>query len=424
MMRTRDVAGICGLLLLAASSSAAQARSDSLTIIRAGRLFDSERGVFLAAQDIIVRGNTIDGVLPAGPAPAGARLIDLQRYTVLPGLIDAHTHLLIGPEAQNEVGGELDEPPLRVLRAAARARSFLRAGTTTVRDLGDAGQFLDVALRKAIDEGSAEGPRMIVSGPGLAFSPNEDNRVVRGVADGVLAVRDNFLKGAELIKLYFGSIYPGGVSLGTPAEVRAIVAEAHRLRMKVTAHAFSDAAALSAIDAGVDAIEHGYYLSDSVLRLLQAKQMILVPTDIDSVSWFAWDKAHGGPGYGPTPRELIRRRDRLRRALSLGVTIAAGSDALGSPVGTGTRHVLYSYAEAGATPVQILQAATINAARLLGLDRPSSDRPPRRNHSIGAIKAGAFADIIAVEGDPGTDIRALDQVRFVMKDGTVFVAPP
>lgn len=423
MMRVQSF-GICFLLLLAGASSAAQTGNDSLTIIRAGRLFDSERGVFLGARDIVVRGKVVDDVRPPGPAPAGARLIDLQRYTVLPGLIDAHTHLLIGPEAQNEVGGELDEPPLRVLRAAARARSFLRAGTTTVRDLGDAGQFLDVALRKAIDEGSAEGPRMIVSGPGLTFGPNEDNRVVRGVADGVLAVRDNFLKGAELIKLYFGSIYPGGVSLGTPMEVRAIVAEAHRLRMKVTAHAFTDAAALSAIDAGVDAIEHGYYLSDSVLRLMKAKQMTLVPTDIDSVSWFAWDRDHGGPGYGPTPRELTRRRDRLRRALALGVTIAAGSDALGSPVGTGTRHVLYAYAEAGAAPIQILQAATINAARLIGLDRPSPDALPRRNHSIGAIKPGAFADIIAVEGDPGTDIRALDQIRFVMKDGTVFVPPP
>lgn len=149
----------------------------------------------------------------------------------------------------------------------------------------------------------------------------------------------------------------------------------------------------------------------------------LVPTDIDSVSWFAYDKARGGPGYGPIPREIIRRRDRLRRALSLGVTIAAGSDARGSPEGTGMRHVLYSYAEAGATAVQILQAATINAARLLGLDKPSGKSVPRRDYTIGVVKVGAFADIIAVEGDPGTDIRALGQVQFVMKDGIVFVAP-
>lgn len=421
------VTAICITLLVAVPlSSSAQERSDSVTIVRAGRVFDSERGVFLPARDIVVRGNAIDEVRPPGPAPAGARVIDLQRYTVLPGLIDAHTHLLAVYAVEQEGRPNIpEEPPMRILRGAAHARGYLRAGTTTVRDLGDAGPFLDIVLRKAIEEGTVEGPRMIVSGPGLTFiSYDGDNRLVRDGADGVLAVRENFLKGAELIKWYSGSTFMGGPLLHTAAEVRAIVAEAHRLRMKVTAHAFMDIGALHAIDAGIDAIEHGYYLSDSVLRLMKQKEIVLVPTDIDSVSWFRYEENHGRAGSGPTPRELVRRRDRLTRALAIGVTIAAGSDHLGWPVGNGTREVLYSYAEAGASPVQILQFATINAARLIGLDRPSTNALPRRSHTIGAIKPGAFADIIAVDGDPGTDIHALDRIRFVMKDGIVYVSTP
>lgn len=420
------------LLGAATLPGSAQERTDT-TVIHAARLFDSERGAFLSARDIVVSGGVVIDVRPPGSVPTGARVIDLRDYTVLPGLIDAHTHLLMWRTvAQEEVGSvAAEEPALRTLRAAARARTYLHAGITTVRDLGDAGRFLDVALRRAIDEGSVEGPRMIVSGPGLTDrTTNDENRAVRGADDARLAVRENFVNGAELIKLYSGSIYPGGSPILTPGEMRAIVDEAHRLKLKVTAHAFTDVAAAAVIDAGVDAIEHGYYLSDSTLRRMKAKGIVLVPTDIDSLTWVRYtERAPGGaPGAAPAPlaREVARRRDRLARAIAIGVDLAAGSDTyvdLGWQPGEAAKRVLFSYAEAGASPIQILQAATINAARLIGLDRPSSDALPRRRHTVGAVKPGAFADIIAVDGDPAIDIRALERVRFVMKDGTVYLSP-
>lgn len=436
MGHVERIAGLCATLFLAGALSVpAQERTGTpTTIIRAGRLFDSEHGVFVPAQDIVVRGNVVEGVRPSGPVPAGARVIDLRGYTVLPGLIDAHTHLLTWRSVAQEEGGTWtpEEPTLRVLRAASRARSYLHAGFTTVRDLGDAGRFLDIALRTAIQERAVDGPRMIVSGPGLTFSSsNDENRVIRGADDAVLAVRENFLAGADLIKLYSGSRYPGGEPVLTPEEMRAAVQEAHRLKMRVTAHAISDVGARRAIEAQVDAIEHGYYLRDSTLLLMRARGIALVPSDIDSASWIQYDARVPGsppaPKPGPVPQELSQRRERLRRALTFGVAIAAGSDIyldLGWPAGEAAKHVLYAYAEAGASPVQILQSATINAARVIGLDGPSTEALPRSRNSVGAIKAGAFADVIAVEGDPGTDIRALDRIRFVMKDGIVYVSAP
>jgi imidazolonepropionase-like amidohydrolase len=341
----------------------------------------------------------------------------------------------------------LEGTPLRVLRAAARAGTYLRAGFTTIRDLGDSGRFLDVALRKAIDEGSVDGPRMIVSGPGLItdfawFQPQyssfmlEEYRVIRGPVDAALAVRENFARGAELIKVYSGTIGRGLATMMTPEEMRAIVGEAHRLGMKVTAHAGSDPSVRSALDAGVDSIEHGFSVDDATLGLMKQKGVTLVATDIDSASELRYDIA-SEPRYDttkppPTPEQIAQdltpRRQRLIRALAAGIPVAAGSDVyidLGWSQGDAAKHVLFAYAEAGMQPVAILQAATINGARLIGLDKPSSPgRLPQRTHAIGIIKAGAFADIIAVEGDPGVDIQALKNVRFVMKDGTVYVRNP
>ena len=452
MKRSRMATLVTVMLTVATVSHAQTSKDTGITVIHAGRVFDSERGVFLRSQDILVKGNVIDTIGSSLTIPTGARVIDLRRYTVLPGLIDAHTHLLSW--ATGRVGDNLplvnlnatviEGTPLRVLRAGARARTYLQAGFTTIRDLGDAGRFLDVALRTAIDEGSVDGPRMIVSGPGLItefpwFQPehssflSEEYRVIKGPLDATLAVRENFARGADVIKMYAGTIRSGGSIMMTPEEMRAIVHEAHRLGMKVTAHAGSDNSVRSALEAGVDGIEHAYFVNDSTLGLMKQQNVALVPTDIDSITGLRYDILTGlrydGSSQPPTPAQIAQslsgRRQRLMRALAVGVTIAAGSDMyidLGWSQGEAAKHVLFAYAEAGMQPVQILQAATINAARIIGLDRPTSPgRVPRREHTIGAIRPGAFADIIAVEGDPGVDIHALENVRFVMKDGTVYV---
>jgi imidazolonepropionase-like amidohydrolase len=404
----------------------------SVILIHAGRLFDSASGQLLPARDILVRGNRIEVVGERLQAPAGAREIDLRGYTVLPGLIDAHTHLLylekMGPGLTMEglKAVVLEGTPLRALHGAARARTFLAAGITTVRDLGNSGRFGDVALAAAIADGSVEGPRMIASGPGLSPEGGqfpgvqsaygaiaaEEYRIVRGPDDAAQAVRENITYGARVIKIYSNNT-PNPLAL-SPAEMRAIVEEAHRLRVRVTAHATSDEAVWRATDAGVDGIDHGYAIADSTLALMAKKGTFLIPTDVDSVTMRRFLREFGPPG-APEPdaqrvqQALAGQHDRLRRAVRAGVTIAAGSDNyidLGMPQGEAARRVLFAYAEAGLNPVQILQAATANAAKLLGWP-----------DQVGVVKTGAWADIIAVEGDPTSDIRVLEKVRFVMKDG-------
>ena len=420
--------------LASASPGHAQTPRDTgATVIRAGRLFDSERGTFAQNVDILVRGNRIDSVGPGLSVPSGARVIDLRRYTVLPGLIDAHVHLLYleNPSAGLTMEGTkavvVEGTPLRALHGAARARTFLAAGITTVRDLGNSGRFGDVALRDAIRDGSVDGPRMIVAGPGLSpeggqfpgLQPSyraiaeEEYRIVRGAEDAALAVRENVTYGAEVIKIYSNNT-PNRGQL-TLDEMRAIVQTAKQLGVKVTAHATDDGAVWRAAEAGVDGIEHGYQVTDSTLRLMARKKIYLVPTDIDSISLVRYMKLQNPSAPPPTAAQLAGYRnaigDRLRRAIAAGVPIAAGSDNyidFKMPQGDAAKHVLRAYAEAGMKPVAVLQAATLGAATLIG------------NARLGVIKPGSLADIVALEGDPSNDITALERVRFVMKDGTVY----
>lgn len=410
-------------------------RDTTASVIRAGRMFDSEAGTFLPAREILVRGGKIVQVAERVDRPAGARVVDLSSYTVLPGLIDAHTHLLY----LEQIGGGLtmeglkalvnEGLPLRALHGAARARTFLEAGITTVRDLGNSGRFGDVALRQAIDDASVDGPRIVAAGPGLSpiggqfpgLKPgyeglaSDEYRIIRNPSEAADAVRENVTMGARVIKIYSNNTpNPGYLTL---EEMQAIVATAKMHGVRVAAHATNDAAVYRAALAGVNSIEHGYEVADSTLALMARKGVTLTPTDIDSVSIIGYLRLSKPGAPDPTPAEvagfLAQYRGRLMRAVKAGVTITAGSDNyidFKTPQGLAAKQVLLAYRGSGMTAVQVLQAATINDARLL-------DMAGR----IGVIKAGASADLIAVDGDLERDFTAINRVKFVMKEGTVYV---
>jgi imidazolonepropionase-like amidohydrolase len=404
------------------------------TLIRAGRVFDSERGTFLGARDILVRGGAIEAVGENLAAPAGARVVDLRAYTVLPGLVDAHTHLLLETSPRLDEGQEMarevtfEGTALRALRGGARARTYLHAGVTTVRDLGNSGTFGDAALARAIADGTIDGPRMYYSGPGLSPEGGQmpgvehehmavvhgEYRIVNGTDDARRAVRQAAIQGARVIKLYAENT-PNTVSF-TMDEMRAIVDEARRTGLTVAAHATDDAAVWRAVEAGATTVEHGYHVSDSTFAFMARRGVALVPTDADRevVDRFV-EVMEMNPAPPPEGREqyLERFRERVRRAHAAGVTIVAGSDmyhALGGSRGEWSRRMLWAYRDSGMTPAQVLQSATFHAGRALG-----------EEGRLGVIRPGAFADLIAVEGDPSADFDAMERVRFVMKGGKVYV---
>jgi imidazolonepropionase-like amidohydrolase len=409
----------------------AQATLSAPTLIRAGRLFDSVSGTMLPARDILVRGNIIAEVAPAIQAPDGARVIDLRAYTVLPGLIDAHSHLLLEVEPYASITADVvaEGEVRRALRGAGHARTYLDAGFTTVRDLGNAGLFADIALKRAIDDGTVPGPRMYVSGPGLSAAGGQiegpaasidgaavsEYRILQNVEDARAAVREHVARGVDLIKIYADQ-RPKPVFLSVE-ELRAVVDEAHRLRVRVTAHATSDAAVSRAVEAGVDAIEHGYELADATLTRLRERGIAVVPTftDLDTVVIGPRAQARAPRSLVMPPAEQVASvladfRQRLRRLFDSGVLIVAGSDMywnVGLPRGEAAKRVLFAYEQAGIEPRRILQASTINAAVLIGEPR------------LGIIEPGAWADIIAVDGNPLEALSALERVSFVMKDGNV-----
>ena len=411
---------LCSLNLLWAETAPAP----KTVVIRAGRLLDVRTGKTLANQLIIIQDDKIASVGSGTQIPAGAQVIDLSSATVLPGLIDAHTHITMTTNfGYSRLGISI---PREALNGARNARVTLDAGFTTIRNVGASG-FTDVALRDAINAGDVPGPRMLVSGPALSITgghcddnllPFEWHAQSDGVADGVEAVqhktREIIKYGADLIKICAtGGVLSHGdnpqASQYTLDEMKAIVADAHRLGRKVAAHAHGAQGIRWASEAGVDSIEHGSYIDDAAIAEMKKNGTYLVPT-LYLADWFLANAERIG-----TPPELIGKarevmpaaRKNVARAFAAGVKVGFGTDAAVYPHGLNA-HEFAVMVKLGLTPLQAIQAATINDADLLGW----SDK-------VGTLEPGKWADVVAVDGDPLADVTNLERVKFVMKGGEV-----
>lgn len=408
---------------------AAQRGPQPVTVVRAGDLFDSEAGRMVGPRDILIRGQRIAEVGQGLAIPEGATVLDLSRCSVLPGMIDAHTHLLLEQrqrEGLSEVAARdqaAQGDVYRVLTGVRRGREYLEAGFTAVRDLGNSGGHLDLMLERGINDGLVAGPRIYGSGPGLAPAGGQlepmpadphhlvdaEYRIVVSPDDARAAVRDAVARGADVIKMY-PEATPQRTRLSV-AEMAAVVSEARRHGIPVAAHATSDESIREAVEAGVTSIEHAYQISDETLRLMATKGVWLVPTDpsLEMALEFTstWPQQ---PPREEIERHLQAGRDRLMRAHRLGVRIALGSDLYapyGPGRGAGSRATLDGYVETGLSPAQALQSATWEAGRLLG------------DEGLGVLRANAWADLVAVEGDPTQGLAPLRTPRLVMKGGRV-----
>ncbi|HWC19191.1 MAG TPA: amidohydrolase family protein [Terriglobales bacterium] len=412
--------------IFAAFSTAQQPASNAqkITVVRAAHMLDVKSGRLIDNPIVVITDDRITSI--TGPAPAGASAINLSGATLVPGLIDAHTHIV--GKGTNFGYQELGESvPSATLWGARNARVTLEAGFTTVRNVGASG-YADVALRDAINDGLVPGPRMLVSGPPLGITGGhcDDNllpfayhQTAEGVADGIENVqrktREVIKYGADVVKICAtGGVLSKGddpqASQFTLEEMKAIVADAHRLGRKVAAHAHGAQGILWATEAGVDSIEHGSYIDDAAINAMKQHGTYLVPT-MYLQTWMLENAQSFGlpPMYAGKMRQIIGvARKNIQHAFSSGVKVAFGTDAAVYPHGLNA-HEFNVYVQMGMTPVQAIQTATVNAADLLGW----SDH-------IGSLDPGKFADMVAVLGDPTKDVTTLEHPIFVMKGGTVY----
>src|SRR5580704_8514295 len=416
------------LLLIVVAPAAAQnaTPSPSRILIRAGHIVDVHSGQEPADQTIIVTGDRITAIAATASTPkqAGDQEIDLHGMTVLPGLVDVHTHLT--DDTNFDPYHELSTSvAMSALIGARNAKVTLEAGFTTVRNVGAQG-YADVDLRNAINEGLIEGPHMQVSGPPLGITGGhcDDNllpiayhQTAEGVADGVEAVqhkvRETIKYGADLIKICAtGGVLSKGddpqAAQYTLEEMKAIVADAHRLGRKVAAHAHGSQGILWATEAGVDSIEHGSYMNDEDIAAMKQHGNYFVPTAY-LVDWMQ-ESGHLPAFYKQKMKDVSAvEKANAKRAIAAGVKVAMGTDAAVYPHGLNAHELDVYVNQFGMTPLAALQTATLNAADLMSWT----------NH-IGSLEAGKWADIIAVNGDPLKDIRLLQHVKFVMKSGVIF----
>jgi imidazolonepropionase-like amidohydrolase len=412
---------IAALLPWPASRAAGPAKA-----IRFGKLVDGTGRVITNAL-VVVEGDRIKSVSAGNsPIPAGAEVLDLSRYTALPGLIDVHTHMTYywdqapGTRPWAQLGAR--KPAMSMFLAQENARKTLEAGVTTVRNL-HAAEYTDIAMRDLINMGAIVGPRMFVSGYGLHTAPQGSRTTAasagKGQASGVDevagAVREQIAAGADWVKM-FGSTGSAqdvsGNQTFTYEEMKAAVDTAHSLGKKIAVHSYGPSGARDAVRAGADSIEHATDMDDDTIAEMVRRGTFYVPT-IDHNRYYAEYREQFG--YGPEVAERLkdyvaRNLETARRAFKAGVRFAMGSDAVFTMFGQNTRELGW-FVKAGMTPQQALAAATTNGAELLGMEK-----------NLGAVAPGYYADIVAVEGDPLADINVvINNVRWVMKGGVVVV---
>jgi imidazolonepropionase-like amidohydrolase len=419
----------CAALLLAVVpalfAQSAKPAGDTI-VLHAAHLLDVERGALVSPGEVLVRGNRIVAAGASVAHPDGATIIDLSGSTLMPGLIDAHIHLFLHPGAE-DLQTVVESVPERTILAVIAAREDLMAGFTAERDMGTEGAgSADSAVRNAINAGLIPGPRLRVSGnaidilggheDAIHFNPaghiSSNATYANDAGELVVAIRAQLKEGADFIKIYQtgpDSLADGKLTTPyqyTQAQLEAAVRETARAGTRVGVHCTGEPAALFAVRAGVASIDHAYQLGPETMRLMRERQIYAVPT-FAIAEYFA--------AHAATPAAAERERAlqafhaaEFRKQLAAGVPMAMGSDVGPFPHGTQAREfeLMVQY---GMTPADVLRAGLLNGARLLGWEG-----------AIGQLKPGYFADVIAVPGDPLTDISVLGRVSFVMKDGVVY----
>ena len=427
MISKRLLALVC---LAAAAQFGVQGRAQqgekARTLVRAGHVLDVRTGKLTDAQTIVVVGDFIQSIAPTASIQAqpGDRVVNLGGMTVMPGLIDVHTHLTGNPDF-DPYRELISTDAKEAINGVVNARTTLMAGFTSVRNVGASG-YTDVDLRDAINEGQIPGPHMMVSGPALGITgghcdddllPVKYHDVGDGVADGIAAVqqkvRQNIKYGADLIKICAtGGVLSKGddpqASQYTLEEMQAIVADAHRLGRKVAAHAHGAQGILWATQAGVDSIEHGSYIDDAAIAEMKKRGTYLVPT-LYLEDWQV-EKGHLPPYSHQKMVEVSAvAKGNIKRAMQAGVKIALGTDAAVYPHGLNAHELDVYVNQLGMAPLAALQSATVNASELMGWSAKA-----------GTLEAGKWADIIAVERNPLEDVKVLEDVKFVMKAGVIY----